>query len=317
MKRRVIQIGNSTQLVSLPRKWALQYGIKKGDEVDIAEQGSTLLLSLGSVKKDRVVELDVSNLDNVSIIHYIQSAYKSGYDEIKVTFTNDKTLNVKTDQMMSTMEAVRFVVHRLIGSEIISQRQNYCIIRDISQTAPNEFDNVLRRVFILLRDMAHHIAEGAEKNDKQLLRSVQEQHDTMTRFVAFCLRLLNKRGQEMHGQTPVLFHIIASLDKIADIYKHVAREIAELKEKPSKQLVQLIKSTNVSLDLYGDLYYKFSRPALTELSKNRRRARSTLREVVEQLTPLEATLASKYMSMLDTILDITEWRMALAINAPG
>ena len=33
MKRRVIQIGNSTQLISLPRKWAQQFGVKKGDEI--------------------------------------------------------------------------------------------------------------------------------------------------------------------------------------------------------------------------------------------------------------------------------------------
>ena len=29
MKRKVIQIANSTQLISLPRKWTIKYGIKK------------------------------------------------------------------------------------------------------------------------------------------------------------------------------------------------------------------------------------------------------------------------------------------------
>jgi len=52
MRRKVIQIADSTQLVSLPRKWALKHGIKKGDELNIEEKGSELLVSVekGEVK---------------------------------------------------------------------------------------------------------------------------------------------------------------------------------------------------------------------------------------------------------------------------
>ena len=37
MKRKVIQIADSTQLISLPRKWSLAHGIKKGDELEITD----------------------------------------------------------------------------------------------------------------------------------------------------------------------------------------------------------------------------------------------------------------------------------------
>ena len=47
MKRKVIQIAESTQLVSLPRKWALKYGVKKGDEVDVLEEGNKIVVSTG------------------------------------------------------------------------------------------------------------------------------------------------------------------------------------------------------------------------------------------------------------------------------
>ena len=45
IKRRVIQIANSTQLISLPRKWTIQHNIKKGDELDVQEDGSKIILS--------------------------------------------------------------------------------------------------------------------------------------------------------------------------------------------------------------------------------------------------------------------------------
>ena len=44
MKRKVIQIADSTQLVSLPRKWTIKNGIKKGDELEIVEKGPKLIV---------------------------------------------------------------------------------------------------------------------------------------------------------------------------------------------------------------------------------------------------------------------------------
>ena len=46
MKRKVIQIADSTQLISLPRKWSLAHGIKKGDELEITEKGRQLTVSI-------------------------------------------------------------------------------------------------------------------------------------------------------------------------------------------------------------------------------------------------------------------------------
>ena len=40
MRRKVIQIAGSTQLISLPRKWAIRQGIEKGEELNIDEQGN-------------------------------------------------------------------------------------------------------------------------------------------------------------------------------------------------------------------------------------------------------------------------------------
>ena len=41
MKRKVIQIAESTQLVSLPRKWALANNIRRGDELEVTVQRKT------------------------------------------------------------------------------------------------------------------------------------------------------------------------------------------------------------------------------------------------------------------------------------
>jgi len=265
------------------------------------------------------IELDISGLDVSAILHYIQSAYKYGFDDITVKFKNTTTTNLKTNTDTPTIDAIRLTVQRLIGAEIIREKQNLCIIRDISQTAPQEFDNVLRRIFILIRDMAKDIADGVKSGDKTLLKQMDERHDTITKFIGFCLRLLNKKGHKDFKKTSILFHIIASLDKVTDILKYCARKMAALDDKPTKKLIQLIEQTSDSLLFYYDLYYKYKDSLLLDLSRNRRFVRSELMESLEKLPRQEIVIATQYIDMLEILTDLMEWRMALnhsAVQAP-
>ena len=83
IKRRVIQIANSTQLISLPRKWSLKYGVKKGDELEIEENGSKLTVSTEKVFQVEKIELSIDDLDPM-ILRSVTALYKRGVDEIKI-----------------------------------------------------------------------------------------------------------------------------------------------------------------------------------------------------------------------------------------
>ena len=63
MKRKVIQIANSTQLISLPRKWSLQFGIKKGDELEVEEKGSQIIVSTEKGVKNKKIKITVCRLN--------------------------------------------------------------------------------------------------------------------------------------------------------------------------------------------------------------------------------------------------------------
>lgn len=44
MKRKVIRMGDSTSLISLPKNWINLNSINKGDEIEIKEIGNNLLI---------------------------------------------------------------------------------------------------------------------------------------------------------------------------------------------------------------------------------------------------------------------------------
>src|SRR3989338_9839204 len=103
MKRSVIQIANSTQLISLPRKWSQKYNIQKGDELEIEEQGNRLNVSINKGIELLSKEIDVTGLDRTTILYYLQSLYRMGYDEIHVKFQNLTATHFRENKEISVL----------------------------------------------------------------------------------------------------------------------------------------------------------------------------------------------------------------------
>src|SRR3989344_2777087 len=121
MKRKVIQIAESTQLISLPRKWALQYGVKKGDELEVEIQGNQLAVYSANTNRSEKIDVDVSDL-HPFVLRALDAAYKSGYDEVDLHFTDSAT--IRNIPAAISMEMPEF--------EIIEQTSNSLRIRSVS-----------------------------------------------------------------------------------------------------------------------------------------------------------------------------------------
>ena len=63
MGRKVIQIADSTQLISIPRAWGRKYNIKKGDELEVVEKDNMLEISTKREDQEMEITLDVSVLE--------------------------------------------------------------------------------------------------------------------------------------------------------------------------------------------------------------------------------------------------------------
>ena len=125
MKRKVIQIADSTQLVSLPRKWAIRYNIKKGDEVEVEEQGNKLLIGTEKTHDIGSIEVDISSLDRDSFMFLIRILYIRGYNEIKLTFNNPLADHHRIGKKVKVISEIHNEVNRLTGIEVIQQKENF------------------------------------------------------------------------------------------------------------------------------------------------------------------------------------------------
>src|SRR3989338_3545519 len=308
MGRKIIQIADSTQLVSIPRKWALKHELKKGDELEVSEEGNRLILSTGKVSERGAVDVAIQQLDRDSIMYFVRSLYKNGYDEIIIRFKQPVCENFRRDKQERVTEVIAQEVGRLNGVEIFSLKEDHCVIKSISEDTIKGFDTMLRRIFLLTSEAISDMIEGYEKGDPSLLETIQQKHDVITKFVVYCQRILNKVGYPDYRKTALMYHILEVIDTVMDLIKYNARELLQQKIKGSKEAVTICKYILKSFNMYHDLYYKFSLDKAYQINKNRYEILKLIDENEKEIPKKEYSILKNMEQVLEYILNLTSSR---------
>ena len=121
--------------VSIPSRWAKDYDIKKGSEVDILEEGSSLRISVDSFVKP--VKTYVSNFKKgvyaprrAFIIPFIK-----GYDKIRINFEDP--------DIVDKVEKNLFL---LTGFDIAEQGNNHIVLQNLVHLDVEKFDQYFDRL---------------------------------------------------------------------------------------------------------------------------------------------------------------------------
>jgi phosphate uptake regulator len=296
----------------LPRKWALKHGIKKGEELEVKEEGRRIVIDCNKGYVLRKKELNLKGLDRSAMVYFVRAAYRLGYDQIEVRFDETTTKHLRVNKEVSIISVLHMEVNRLVGAEIIKQTENFCLIGMISEGSIKEFKSILRRIFLLLKDINNDLVIAIKNEDRVLLETIEEKHDSITKFVSYCLRLLNKYGYVDPKNTTVMYHIVASIDKIVDIIKYVSRDVLELKKlKPKKITNEILEFMNSCTLNYIELFYKFEKKKIVDFIQNRDKSRKLIKSSLNHISHEEVKILSNMEDVLEILLDLVESRMSL------
>jgi len=262
MRRKVIQIADSTQLVSLPRKWALRQNIKKGEELEVQEEGTRLLIStVGSSKLFRQTEINLTDMGDI-IPRVLHALYKVGYDEVLLRYDNPETVS----------QIQRMLHEEMIGFEIIEQKPTYCVIKTIAGGYDSEYDTILRRTYLLLKTMIEGLVEVIDSGNTTSVQSLRYMEVGNNKYTGFCRRVINRNGLKKDKLQSVHYVLVEELEKIADQGKYICDYLLASKEnvKVDKEIKQLYKDV---LDLFAgtyELHYSFDMNKLVSLFDQRK-----------------------------------------------
>lgn len=310
-QRKLIQHGISSLTMALPIKWLKQRDLKKGDALFVEEEGDKLVITTEKSIKLGKISRDITGLDRTSILLYIQSLYRFGYDEIEITFKNPLTIYHRTKEKVSVSSVIHKIVGRLIGAEIVDQLENRILIKTVVRETEEDFKVILRRAFLLMNEAADTLLQGIKKQDFNAVSTIEDMHDNINKFVNFCLRLLNKYGYPDVKKTCVYYHIIASIDKIVDILKYNARDYIKYRKMFSNDTICLMEKINQSIKMYYELFYVFNSEIVNKLSENRDSVKLMINKKVRKIPNEELIFLTNMKQILEIILDLTESRMGL------
>lgn len=305
MKRKVIQIAGSTCLISLPKRWVEQNNIKKGQELDIQEDDSKLLIRAHGSQPQSSKTIDITGLDRTTALFYIRNSYRAGYDSILITYADPNAEHLRVGKKITFSSVIHEEVGRLVGVEIIEQKENSCLIKSISETKQDDFQNILRRIFILVNDLANDISEGYA-NKKNLFVTVMEKHDNITKFISYSLRLLNKASDHSPAERTSLYYILSTIESVVDLLKWAGRNGLEKKGSFSPKTGKIISRITSFIPEYYDIFYKFEPKKFGAIYEKRHDVREEVKALRNKV-PLDEYLAVvEQLHIIELIVRISE-----------
>lgn len=330
IKRRIIKQGHDTLTLTLPKSWCSKHQVKAGEELEVEEEGEILnILPNKNLLLPEIV-VDVRGLTPVTIWRHVASAYRAGYDQFRILFDNIKekerysafsynTLNFlypmgekSHEPLLGPIEVIQAMINRCIGVEIIDQKENWCIVRELGETTYKEFDNALRRIFLLLLSLSeetmNYVKNGGEK---EILKSIHIIDTNIDRFTDFCLRVLNKKGYREFRKTTTMYSAIFLLEMIGDEYKKIAIHLMMGTKKASKNLISLFEIQYRQLRRFYNLFYNFNKDKCIEVYEEDTRGKMFDTSIYENLNSEEKEILHHLKKIGIYLTSLTELRIDL------
>lgn len=265
MNRKILKIGPATLAISLPTKWVKKFGVKKGQELDVEDQGNRLIIGTKSVSEKDSSVLDIKKLGSISP-KIMGMLYKAGYNQIKVIYNENNKITYK-GKTMSELELIKDTLDHLNGMQLWeisrNKNENYVVAVESSKVNPKEFNNVLNKLNLHLVGQAEQVLDliSGKRNN---LYEIYLTERLVNQSADFCTRILVSFGHSDYNKSFQYYEFVTKLESIADKYHQIA---LYFENKSEKNIIPVIKKTIIFLNEIASLYRKFDYERIIHLTK--------------------------------------------------
>ncbi|MEM2210915.1 MAG: PhoU domain-containing protein [Nitrososphaerales archaeon] len=248
--RRVQRVGSSTLTISIPRDWAKEVGLKRGDIISIKrEDDGTLRLIPGILKEPIKVVKCVVDADKCNrpgeLTRILVGLYIIGYDTIQIVS--------KRDLSSEHLEEIRNVTQRLTGLSVVEQTLNQVLMQSFLDPTRFSVEGLLKRIYIITSSMQKAAIRAFKERKLELANEViymENEVDKIYWLVVRQLLLVAKNreiGKKIGVEGPLSIlgnRVIAKvLEKIGDYSEDLAKNVLSVLRSPNiidKDIVDMI-----------------------------------------------------------------------------
>jgi phosphate uptake regulator len=254
--RKIQLTGRDSYIISLPKEWVIDVGLKKGSQLTFKRlEDSSLLLVPKKVLEEREnARLNLKEFavritpkdDPKSVARRIMSLYAISADIIHIRF---KDSEITPEQKTSIKNTARM----LLGSEIISESSNEISIQILINQLDFPLENAVRRMHAIAKSIDEEAVSALKDFNGRLAQDVIATDQDLDRLSLFAIRQL-KYGiernlfKEMGLKSPKEFLgyriAVKNLENIGDSAAGTARNILALKRLIDEKILTLDKSVD-------------------------------------------------------------------------
>ncbi len=252
--RKIQFTGKSSYIVSLPKPWIMELGLKQGDQIRMVRKGtSTLELypqkfeTRLQKKEDATIEIDMEEKPS-TIVRKLISLYFLGYKTINV---KPKFGRLNPNQRTAVKEAVR---RMLMGSEIISDSTGGITIQVLVNLLELSVDGAFKRMLHLTQSMSNDAILAVKENNLELAQEVINTDDEVDRFGFYIIRQLKIAIQNEHMLKEMGFRnariclgyrlVVKNIERAGDQAAFIAKDLLEFKKPMKKEILDKIQDMN-------------------------------------------------------------------------
>ncbi|MDF2425891.1 MAG: phosphate uptake regulator PhoU [Nitrosopumilus sp.] len=252
--RKIQFTGKSSYIVSLPKQWITELGLKQGDQIRMVRKGSSTLElyppkfeSRIQKKEDATIEIEGEE-ETSSIVRKLISLYFLGYKTINVKPKNGR---LSVPQRNAVKEAVK---RMLMGSEIIADSVGGITVQVLVNLLELSVDGAFKRMLHLAKSMSSDAILAVKENNLELAQEVINTDDEVDRFGFYIIRQLKIAIQNEHMLKEMGFRnarnclgyrlIVKNIERTGDHAAFIAKDLIEFKKPVKKDILQKLEEMN-------------------------------------------------------------------------
>ena len=195
--RKIQVTGGSTYIISLPKTWIDQMGLKRSSVVSIVQRDDmSLIIKPKGIESPEHVRKVIINIQQGekpdSVVRRLVSSYVNGYNIIQVRST-EKRIDLETRFAIKD-----FVRKKLVGTEILSDLPNELTLQILLSYSELSVKDALRRMSLIAASMHRDAVQTLSTDNPRIAKEIVNMDDEVDRFSFYVIRLLNVASMDAH-----------------------------------------------------------------------------------------------------------------------
>ncbi len=307
--RKVQKLGQTSLIITLPKKWVNAVNLKPGDIVFISIEDDKILkvtpkkLEVEAIRPTYIIDADRCTSPGM-LERVITACYLQGYDKIMIKTKKDR---LSADHMTE----IRNSIARHMGLSILEQKPKEVILQCFIDPTKFPIDGLIKRLYGLIISMAEFLVQALDKDEKEMLEEVKHLEEEVDRFYWLLVRqlFLAQRSKNVAKQINIRepLHLLGNrvvvkvLEDAGDALNYVAEIMLGLWDMEEAR-----KRFKKFKDLIGEIPRVADKSMTALINLDVKMANEVINEVRDLISTVEA---------LDKMLGRGEpWRVAEALT---